>query len=90
MISLLLLQRVAVFCTYSNLVFKQMLPRDTSPVAAPLVIWQKVFGQLVKDGLWFGGALEVGFFLHKQFHIFFQQGNVNIRSIFLQLVAVLL
>ena len=42
-----------------------MLPRDTSPVAAPLVIWQKVFGQLVEDGLWFGGALEVGFFLHK-------------------------
>ena len=70
--------------TLTYLVLEQVLPWYPSAVAAPLVIWQKVLGQLVVDGLGLGRTLEVRIFLHEQLHILLQQSDVDVGGVLLE------
>ena len=47
----------------------------------PLVVWQKVFGELGKDGLGFRGPLKVGLLLEEEVDVVLQQPQVRLEGV---------
>ena len=65
-----------------HLVLLEKLPWYFSPVTGPLVVWQKVLGELGVDGLSLRRPLEVGLLLEEDVDVVLQQPQVRLERVF--------